>query len=266
LVACSNFVAKVLREGDADPSSPEAERHWRPPMRGNHSKIRVIYGGFELERFQPVEPLNPSVVALRRSWGVGPADFVFGVVGGYMLPRGKGQREFLSAAARVSVLVPQARFMILGRGNMEHVLEQDIARLGLSGVARLPGYSTDMPTVMNALDCVVHPQIGTEAMPGVVVEAHACGRPVIASALDGIPEAFAMGGLGELVPPEDVPTLARAMESIALHPGPSLAQRRWVHDRVASRMSLERYTQDTLALYRELLEGRGGTSRSAGPL
>ena len=119
---------------------------------------------------------------------------------------------------------------------------------------------------MNALDCVVHPQIGTEAMPGVVVEAHACGRPVIASALDGIPEAFAMGGLGELVPPEDVPTLARAMESIALHPGPSLAQRRWVHDRVASRMSLERYTQDTLALYRELLEGRGGTSRSAGPL
>ncbi|HRI11913.1 MAG TPA: glycosyltransferase [Verrucomicrobiota bacterium] len=260
LVACSNFVAKVLREGDADRKSPEVERHWRPPMRGNHSKIRVIYGGFELEHFQPVEPTSPAVAAMRQSWGVDPGQFVFGVVGGHMLPRGKGQREFLAAAAQVREQVPHARFLILGRGNMGEVLEQDIARLGLAGLARLPGYCTDMPTAMNALDCVVHPQIGTEAMPGVVIEAHACGRPVIASALDGIPEAFAMGGLGELVPSEDVPALARAMEAVALRLRPTMTDRRTVHDRVAARMSLERYVSDTLALYLELLERHRSTT------
>jgi glycosyltransferase involved in cell wall biosynthesis len=256
LVACSQFVAKVLREGDADPNSPEEERHWRPPMRGNQRKIRVIYGGFQLERFQPMDLDHPAVSAMRSSWGVRPGEFVFGVVGGFMLPRGKGQREFLAAAALIRERVPQARFLILGRGNMSEVLEQDIVRLGLQGVARLPGYCTDMPAAMNALDCMVHPQIGTEAMPGVVVEAHACGRPVVASALDGIPEAFAMGGLGELVPSENVPALAAALERVALGPALSLEERRRVHDRVASRMSLERYAQETLSLYQELLTNR----------
>ena len=65
---------------------------------------------------------------------------------------------------------------------------------------------------MNAMDCLVHPQIGTEALGLVICEAHACGKPVIASALDGIPEAFAAGNYGELVTPEDIEALAGAME------------------------------------------------------
>jgi len=253
LVACSHFVAKVLREGDRDTASPEVERHWRPPMHGDHRKIRVIYGGFELERFSPADPTDAAVKSVRAAWGVGQEAFVFGVVGGFALPRGKGQREFLAAAARVKDRIPNARFVLLGRGSMQSLLEADIRRLGLEAVALVPGYCSDMPAAMNALDCLVHPQIGTEAMPGVVVEAHACGRPVIASALDGIPEAFAMGGLGQLVAPEDVEQLAEALVDVASRPRPSPRERRQVHERVASRMSRERYAGEMLELYRELL-------------
>ncbi len=253
LVACSQFVARVLKEGHADPKSPEVERHWRPPMKGDHRKIRVIYGGFDLREFLPRESSDPAVMEIRRSWGVVPGDYVFGVVGGYVLPRGKGQREFLAAAARIRERVPQARFVLLGRGNMEETLRSDIERLSLKGVAFLPGYTSSMPAAMNAIDCLVHPQIGTEAMPGVVIEAHACGRPVIASDLDGIPEAFAMGGLGGLVPAEDVPALASAMEVMVQRPPPNLAQRQSVHDLIAQRMSMERYAGDMLVLYRELM-------------
>jgi len=252
LVACSHFVAKVLREGDRDTASPEVERHWRPPMRGDYRKIRVIYGGFELERFFPVDPTDDAIRTLRANWGVGPEAFVFGVVGGFTLPRGKGQREFLAAAARVRERIPNARFVLLGRGSMQALLESDIRRLGLEAVALVPGYCSDMPAAMNALNCLVHPQIGTEAMPGVVVEAHACGRPVIASALDGIPEAFAMGGLGQLVAPESVEQLAQALVDVASRPGPSPQERRQVHERVAHRMSQERYAKEMLELYREL--------------
>jgi len=253
LVACSQFVAKVLREGDADPASPEAERHWRPPMSGDHRKIRVVYGGFELDRFQPRGPSDAVVAAMRQDWRATAEDRVFGVVGGFMLPRGKGQREFLAAAARIHASAPHARFVILGQGNMRPMLEEDIRRLGLVGVASLPGQCADMPTAMNALDCVVHPQIGTEAMPGVVIEAHACGRPVIASALDGIPEAFAMGGLGTLVPPEDVGTLAEAMRVMAVVAPPGDQERRQVHDRVAGRMALSRHVDEMLGVYRDVL-------------
>lgn len=253
LVACSQFVAKVLREGDRDPASPEEERHWRPPMHGNPRKIRVIYGGFELDRFRPLETTDAAVTAMRRNWGAGPEHRVFGVVGGFMLPRGKGQREFLAAAARIRESVPKARFVILGRGSMESLLKDDIRKWGLSGVASIPGHCSDMPVAMNALDCMVHPQIGTEAMPGVVVEAHACGRPVIATDLDGIPEAFHMGGLGKLVPSEDVPSLAQAMAEVAAAPSLSTSRRMEVHERVASRMALSRYVDETVSLYRELL-------------
>ena len=116
-------------------------------------------------------------------------------MGGYDLPRGKGQREFLRAAAQVQAKIPQARFLIIGRGSLKEVLEADIVRLGLSGKAWLTPYCQDMPAAMNAIDCLVHPQVGTEAFPGVVLEAFACGKPVIASALDGIPEAFGAGQL-----------------------------------------------------------------------
>lgn len=253
MIACSQFVARVLREGHADPGSPEPERHWRPPMRGDHRKIRVIYGGFELDRFRPMEPSTSGVMAMRQRWGASPGDRVFGVVGGFMLPRGKGQREFLAAAARIHPSSPRTRFVILGRGNLGPVLEEDIRRLGLTGVASLPGQCDDMPVAMNALDCMVHPQIGTEAMPGVVIEAHACGRPVIASALDGIPEAFAMGGLGTLVPPEDIGALSEALGAMASAPALEFPERLAVHDRVASRMVLSRHVEEVLALYHELL-------------
>ncbi|MCW5559056.1 MAG: glycosyltransferase, partial [Verrucomicrobiae bacterium] len=210
--------------------------------------------GFEPDRFLPRAPDDPAVAAMRRAWGAAPGDRVFGVVGTFMLPRGKGQREFLAAAARIRPTAPRARFVILGSGNMGPVLEDDIRRLGLSEAARLPGQCADMPTAMNALDCVVHPQIGTEALAFVVIEALACGRPVIASALDGIPEAFAMGGLGTLVPPEDVEALASAMGAMASAPPPSESERRAVHDRVAARMSLSRHVEEMMALYRELVK------------
>jgi glycosyltransferase involved in cell wall biosynthesis len=248
LIAVSEFVAKILREGAFEPQSPEAERRVRLPLRGDHGKIRVIPGGIDTAKFRPMD-----AAAKRRELGLRPGEYAFAVVGGYDLPRGKGQREFLAAAALMHEKVPQARFLIIGRGTMAEVLEADIARLGLSGKARLTGHATDMPAVMNAIDCLVHPQIGTEALGLVVCEAHACGAPVIASALDGIPEAFAAGNYGRLVPPEDVGALAAAMAAQAVEPGLTLALAAEMHRRVEEKFSLEEMGAKVLRLYGDLL-------------
>jgi len=256
-VAVSQFVAKVLREGDADPQSDNPERHFRPPMRGDFSKIHVSYGGFDMERFQPRD-----AAAQRERWGLQPTDYAFAVVGGYSLPRGKGQPEFLRAAARVCDRVPGARFLIVGRGNMAAILEREIQRLGLGNVARLTPYCHDMPSAMNALDCLVLPQVGTEAIPGVVIEAHACGKPVIASDLDGIPEAFAPGGYGQLVRPGAIDELAVAMETWATTP-PLSADARWdLHRKVAPRFSLEQAACSLSDLYSLLVGPYPGHPKS----
>jgi glycosyltransferase involved in cell wall biosynthesis len=248
VIAVSEFVAKVLREGVYEPQSPEPERRARPPLRGNHAKIHVIQGGIDAAQFHPADGTDK-----RRELGLQPGDYAFAVVGGYDLPRGKGQREFLAAAARLQQNIPQARFLIVGRGSMAKVLQDDIARLGLAGKAWLTGQASDMPQVMNAIDCLVHPQIGTEALGLVVCEAHACGKPVIASALDGIPEAFAAGHYGRLVPGEDVGALAAAMAVQALEPRLDPTQAEELHRRVAHAFSLEQMGAKVLRLYRDLL-------------
>jgi len=244
LVAVSHFVAKVLREGDADPESDNPERHWRPPLRGEHSKIHVVYGGFDMERFKPSD-----AKAQRQAWGLEDRHYAFGVVGGYALPRGKGQPEFLRAAAMIRERVPDARFMIIGRGNMKEVLEAQIEQSGLRGVAWLTPFCNDMAAGMNALDCLVLPQVGTEAIPGVVCEAHACGKPVIASNLDGIPEAFSVAGYGQLVKRGSVEELAEAMAQWTRKPKLNMEERWKLHESVAQRFSLERAAADLAELY-----------------
>lgn len=248
LIAVSNFVEKILTQGMDDRNSPERERWHRPPIRGDFKKLHVIYPGIDTTLFSPAPP-----EATRQRLGLQPGDFAFAVTGGFDLPRGKGQREFLRAAAKIQNSIPNARFLIIGRGNMESILKSDIDQLGLQGKAWLTGQMSDMPQVMNAIDCLVHPQIGTEALGLVVCEAHACGKPVIASAIDGIPEAFAAGNLGQLVPPEDIDRLAEAMVAQTKAPLPNDADKRAMHSRVEATFSLGHTAEQTLALYRKLV-------------
>jgi glycosyltransferase involved in cell wall biosynthesis len=251
LIAVSDFVARVLREGVYEPESPTLERRARPPIAGDHSKIIAIRGGIDTGRFRPVD-----ATAQRCAWGLEPEHFAFAMVGGYDLPRGKGQREFLLAAAQVHEQIPHGRFLIVGRGNMKELLKADILKLGLRGKAWLTPYATDMPSAMNALDCLVHSQIGTEAFGLVLLEAFACGKPVIATALDGIPEAFTMGNLGRLVRPEDVPALARAMLDQAAEPAPTLGGRTQLASQIADKLSFLSTARSVNDLYGRLLSGK----------
>lgn len=247
LIAVSKFVEKILTEGMDDRTSPERERWHRPPIEGDYNKIRVIYPGIDTNKFHPA-----PAETMRKQLGLQSDHFAFAVTGGYDGARGKGQREFLRAAGSIHHKVPNARFLIIGRGNMEATLKSDIEQLGLHGKAWLTGQMSDMPQVMNAIDCLVHPQIGTEALGLVLCEAHACGKPVIASDLDGIPEAFVAGNIGQLVPPEDINKLAEAMLNQVRATGPTELQKREMHARVEAQFSLSRAAAETLALYRQL--------------
>lgn len=249
LIAVSSFVARVLKEGVYEPESPVEERRSRPPLRGDTSKIRVVHGGIDPNRFRPMAAEGR---ALRESWGLKPDDIAFGVVGGYDRPRGKGQREFLMAAAQIAGEVPRARFLIVGRGNLEDVLREDIARLGLKQQAWLTPYCRDMPAAMNALDCLVHPQVATDAFPTVILEAMACHRPILATRCDGAPEQFEDGVHGLVVPMEDVTALGAAMRRLAQDDAFRMAMGERGRRHVLALFTLERLAERVLAAYREL--------------
>lgn len=253
LLAVSEFVARVLKEGVYEPESPVDERRRRPPLIGDFSKIRVAQGGIDPERFRPFDASSQ-----RAEWGLSPGDVAFGVVGGYDFPRGKGQREFLVAASRLRESAPSARFLVIGRGNMKSTLESDIDSLGLKGRAWLTPYCSNMPAAMNALDCLVHPQVATDAFPTVILEAMACNKPVIATACDGAPEQFEDGGQGLLVPMENVDALASAFRTMTCDAALRARLGAGGRERVMSRFTLAHLARRVLGIYRELMEGKKG--------
>jgi glycosyltransferase involved in cell wall biosynthesis len=181
-------------------------------LRGPAARLHQIYGGIDVNAFQPAR--GPASESFRAQQGWAPDAVAFGVVGAYGLPRGKGQLEFLAAAARMRADFPQARFAIIGQGSMESLLRERIAALDLRDVAHMIPFTDELAPVMGALDVLVHPAVGTDAFPLVVLEALASGKPVVASRLDGIPEEIQDGRHGLLVPPGDVPALADAMRTL----------------------------------------------------
>ena len=251
VIAVSRFVAQVLQEGHRDPASPVAERHHRPACRLDSKKLQVIHTGIDTKRFFPRERAYTD--SARRALGLAPGDTVFGVAGGFDLPVGKGQRIFVRAARDVVRRLPKSKFLLAGTGTLAATLEEDIRHHGLENRVVMIGHQPDAVALHHAFDILVHPQIATEAFPSVVLEAHACGRPVIASRLDGIPEAWGIGKLGHLVPAGDPAELAATMLGQAELPAPMEMERAAAHARVEAEASLEVQARRVGDLYRRLM-------------
>ena len=125
------------------------------------------------------------------------------------LIRGKGVQLLLRAMARMKT---RRTLDVVGAGNLEPALRALADKLGLADRVRFRGFRTDPQAWMRAAACVVVPSFWQEPYGLVAAEAVALGRPVVAFAIGGLPEAC--GGKATLVPPGDVAALAAALEDI----------------------------------------------------
>ncbi len=181
-------------------------------LHGSKKKLHQVYPGIDLDRFRP-----DHSDALRAQLGWGGDTVGFGLVGRFVSVGTKGNLDFVDAAALVHAEVPQARFVLVGEMMLPtSQIAAVIRERGLSEVIQVLPFSNDVLPVLNALDVLVHPPAGNEALGLVLVEALACEKPVIATRLDGIPETFIDGEHGLLVPPKNPELLAAAMKKLAL--------------------------------------------------
>jgi glycosyltransferase involved in cell wall biosynthesis len=120
----------------------------------------------------------------------------------------KGLGYFLEAARGLLEALPDARFLIIGDGPLRSDLERQVRNLGIADAVQFSGFRADVLNLINALDVFVMPSIH-EGLPIALLEASALGKPIVASAVGGIPEVLHdLHGL--LVQPRDVPALTRA--------------------------------------------------------
>lgn len=191
-------------------------------------------------------------VDLRRELGAAPGERLVGSVGRLIEPK-KGLPVFLAAARRIAERLPDVRFVIVGDGPARQRLEQMARRLGVAHLTTFAGERRDIPRVMEALDLLVQPS-NWEGFGLTLLEAMAAGRPVVATRVGGMPEVVVHGRTGLLVPPGDPDALAGACLEI-LSDGERAARFGAAgRQRARADFSIDRMVNDTVALYRELLE------------
>jgi glycosyltransferase involved in cell wall biosynthesis len=208
-------------------------------------RATLIRSGVDLHKMKDVDA--DRVASLRAEYQL-PGGSIVLLVGRLSPP--KTPEVFIDAAARVVEAHRDARLLLVGDGPKRTAVEAQIERLGLQRNVLLLGLRSDVPELVAASDIVVHSSTH-EGMPKTVLEGIAVGKPVIATAVGGVPAALVDGVSGLLVEPLDPEGLATAMTRLLDDHGMG----EMLASAAAKRLpefSLDRTVEDTARLYERL--------------
>jgi len=168
-------------------------------------KVSRLYNGLELERFPYAEPQSrpPKIVAIGR------------------LVLKKGFGVLVEACARLAAHGRKFSCEIVGTGDQEAALRQQIAELGLGQRVELTGPRPQDEIVRHiqeaavmAAPCIVSGDGNRDGLPTVLLEAMALGTPCVSTDVTGIPEVVHHEQTGLMVPQFDATALAQACERL----------------------------------------------------
>ena len=168
-------------------------------------KIFVIYIGVNHDLFYPMEKITA-----RLKLGLPDKERFILFVGNLIKIKGL---EYLLGALKL-IEDPDLKLYVIGEGELEDPTKSMIRRMGLQDKVVMLGSCIHerIPLWMNAAELVCVPSI-IEGQPNVIMEAFACGIPVVASRIGGIPELVTDNKQGILTPAADIPLLKRALET-----------------------------------------------------
>ena len=211
-------------------------------------KIRVVYNGVD-ERFQPRDRSQ-----MRRRLSL-PQDRLQILFVGLLAPV-KGLDILIEALRLVGD--GEADCLLVGTGPLEEQLRRAAAAAGIAERVRFvgPQPSGEIPAWLNAADLLVLPSL-SEGRPNVVVEAQACGLPVLATRVGGTPELIEHGETGLLVESGDPEALAAGLSRLLCDAGLRQRLGRLGRERLAAQgLTWEASAVRIRAIYDELLEVR----------
>jgi glycosyltransferase involved in cell wall biosynthesis len=214
-------------------------------------KIAVVPLGFELEDLLACESHRGE---LRRELGLTDENKLIGIVA-RLVPI-KNHRLFLQVAQVVAEAVPQARFLVVGDGELREKLEAYVHDLGLDGRVLFTGWWQDLPRLYADLDMVALTSIN-EGTPVSLIEAMAAGVPVAATAVGGVPDVIVDGETGHLVEAEDAKGMAEAIIGLLKNPEKAMEMGQKGRGSVYPKFAARTLIANVEGLYAELLRQSG---------
>jgi glycosyltransferase involved in cell wall biosynthesis len=235
LVAVCDSVARIL----VDAGVPQ-------------DRVGTVRSGVSL----PPMPTESARRKLRESLGNAADDPLIGIVA-HILPH-KGFDDLVQALPLIVRRIPRVRCLVVGEAPrkryMNHLLEL-AERLAVRDRLVWVGAQDDVPRFLAAMDLFVLPS-HTEGLPLTVLEAMAAGRPVVGTAVGGIPEAVRHGETGFVVPPRDPRRLAEAVIDVLANPALAKSMGEAGRARAGEAFTLDAEARQTRAQYCRVLGAR----------
>jgi sugar transferase (PEP-CTERM/EpsH1 system associated) len=231
------------------PVSEDLNRWLGDVVRIPAAKTQFIKNGVDTDKYAP-----GGTPAADSPWT--PGDIVIGTVA--RVQDVKNHRALVDALARLRTrlqetapaLAPRLKLSIVGDGPLLPAVRAQVAALGLEDAVWLPGARADIVALLPTFSVFALPSLA-EGTPVSMLEAMACGLPVVASRVGGIPEVIDHGVQGLLVPVGDVEALAEALARYAADAGLRVEHGQAGRARVEERFSM----RAMLAAYGALYEG-----------
>jgi len=227
-------------------SSNAIGKHMLEDFEVSPRRISLIPRGVDLEQFT-YRPSQRNV----------DGDFTIGIIG--RLTPLKGHVDFIRAISRVVRVFPKVRILIVGDAPFEKAkyrqeLELLVKRLGLHQTVEFVGTTRDVPELLSELDLLVFASRTPEAFGRVIIEAGACGVPVVATRVGGVVDILEDGKEGILVPPADPLALSEAIVRVLKDPTLASSLSKNFREKVERQYSLKEMIEKTLSVYEETLK------------
>lgn len=213
-------------------------------------QVVLIRSGIEIEKYYQVKPERAEK---RKELGIDATIPLVAMIACFK-PQ-KSPLDFVKVAKRVSDEVDQVKFLLVGDGILRPKIEALIKKYQIEDKVMLLGWRRDIPEIMGCIDIVVLTS-RWEGLPRVFPQAMASGVPVVATGVDGAPEAIHHGVNGFLVPPGDSEGMAEKVLFLIQHPESARAMGKEGR-RLVKEFAIEKMMTQQEELYEMLLaQGR----------
>lgn len=169
--------------------------------------------------------------------------------------RDKGLFEFVAAAKILKAKGVEADFLLAGSpdsGNPTSVSEREIHAWQGDGIVQWLGHQEDVSSIINQSHIVCLPSY-REGLPKALLEAMACGRPIVTTDVPGCREAVQQGENGLIVPAKAVEALAKAIEGLIVAPSLWVSMGKRGREMGETEFSSEIICEETMSLYQKAI-------------
>ena len=219
-------------------------------------RVKTVYLGAPLDEFRPFS--DEQRQQARRQFGFAdPTVKILGTI--TRLHESKGNKYLIDAAAILARKRPELRFVFVGEGGLQSVLEAQVKRLGISDKVIFLGFQRDVAAAFASLDVAVFPSLW-EGTPLTVFEAMALARPIVSTDVDGLRDVLRHNENALIVPPRNSEELAAAMIRMLDDPALAIRLSEAAH-RDSAHFSIQAFVDRMSGLY-EFLVGRYRTEGS----